>query len=175
MKLLLTKNVTHLGIVGDVVNVTAGYARNYLLPRRLATEPSDVNVKRLAEARKVAEAEMVRERAHLEAMLKRLEGVEVTVKARANEDGVLYGSVGRKEIVAALAEEGHVVLVEHVALAQPIRRVDTLQVEVRFATDLKTAIKVWVVREKEEGEEEESSQGAPVGTEAGTHDKAGEQ
>ena len=63
MKLLLTKNVTHLGIVGDVVNVSAGYARNYLLPRRLATEPSDVNVKRLAEARKVAEAEMARERA----------------------------------------------------------------------------------------------------------------
>lgn len=175
MKLLLTKNVTHLGIVGDVVNVASGYARNYLLPRRLATEPSDVNVKRLAEARKVAEAEMIRERAVLEGMLKRLEGVEVTVKARANEDGVLYGSVGRKEIVAALAEEGHVVLVEHVALSQPIRRVDTVPVEIRFATDLKTTIKLWVVREKEEGEEEESPAGAPAGTEASTHDKAGEQ
>jgi large subunit ribosomal protein L9 len=175
MKLLLTKNVTHLGIVGDVVNVSSGYARNYLLPRRLATEPSDVNVKRLAEARKVAEAEMARERAHLEAMLQKLEGVEITVKARANEDGVLYGSVGRKEIVAALAEEGHVVLVEHVALQQPIRRVDTVPIDIRFASDLKTTIKLWVVREKEEGEEEESPEGAAVGTEAGTHDKAGEQ
>ena len=60
-------------------------------------------------------------------------------------------------------------------MTQPIRRVDTVQVEVRFATDLKTTIKLWVVREKEEGEEEESPAGAPVGTEAGTHDKAGEQ
>lgn len=174
MKLLLTKNVTHLGIVGDVVNVSAGYARNYLMPRLLATEPSDANVKRLSEARKIAEAELARERAHLEGMLKRLEGVEVTVKARANEDGVLYGSVGRKEIVAALHDEGHVVLVEHVALTQPIRRLDTVAVEIRFATDLKTTVKVWVVREKEEGEEE-SQQGASVGMEAGAHDEAGGQ
>jgi len=175
MKLLLTKNVSHLGIVGDVVNVTSGYARNYLLPRQLATEPSDGNMKRLAEARKVAEAEMHRERARLEEALKKLEGVEVTVTARANEDGVLYGSVGRKEISAALAEEGHVVHVEHIGLAQPIRRLDTVPIEIRFATDLKTTVKVWIVREKEEGEGEESPEATPSGMEAGANDEGGDQ
>lgn len=173
MKLLLTKNVTHLGIVGDVVNVSNGYARNYLLPRRLATEPSDTNMRRLAEARKVAEIELARERAHMEEAVKRIEAVEVTVRAKANEDGVLYGSVGRKEIAAALAEEGHIVLVEHIALPAPIRRLDTVPVEIRFAADLKAMIKVWVVREKDDEEGEETPEGAESGMEAGKHDHAG--
>ena len=172
MKLLLCKNVQNLGIVGDTVNVSMGYARNYLLPQRLATEPTAANVRKLAEARKVAEQEVARERARMEEAAKRLEGVEITVRARANEEGVLYGSVGRREIVAALAEEGHVVLVDHVALQAPIRRLDTFAVEVRFAADLRSQIKVWVVREKT-GEGDEADPGAPgdeVGREAGGDD-----
>src|SRR3990170_3058919 len=171
MKLLLCKNVQNLGIVGDTVNVSAGYARNYLLPQRLATEPTEVNVRRLAEARKVAEQEVVRERARMEEAAKRLEGVEVTVAARANEEGVLYGSVGRREIAAALAEEGHVVLPDHIALQHPIRRLDTFAVEVRFAGDLRSQIKVWVVREKTgEGDEADAAVADEVGREAGADD-----
>ncbi len=172
MKLLLCKNVQNLGIVGDTVNVSAGYARNYLLPRRLATEPTELNVRRLAEARKVAELEVARERARMEEAARRLEGVEITVRARANEEGVLYGSVGRREIVAALAEEGHVVLPDHIALQHPIRRLDTFAVEVRFAGDLRSEIKVWVVREKT-GDGSEADSDAPgneVGREAGGDD-----
>ena len=176
MKLLLTMCVALLGIVGDVVNVSAGYARNYLIPRRLATEPTEANMRRLAEARKQAELEMARERARIEEILKRLEGVEVTVQARANEEGVLYGSVGRKEISAALAEEGHGIAPEHIALTTPIRRLDTVPVEVRFSGDQRAMIKVWVVREKTEGEEEtEAAHAAPAGMEAGEHDNDREQ
>jgi large subunit ribosomal protein L9 len=170
MKLLLTKSVPQLGIVGDVVNVSSGYARNYLIPRRLATEPTDANMRRLAEARKQAELELAKERARMEEMIQRLEGVEVTVSARANEEGVLYGSVGRKEIAAALADEGHVVLPEHIALTAPIRRIDTVPVEVRFSGDLRATIKVWVVREKVEGEEAPEEQTSQVGKEAGEDD-----
>jgi len=174
MKLLLCKNVHNLGIVGDTVNVSAGYARNYLLPQRLATEPTEVNVRRLAEARKVAELEVARERARMEEAAKRLVGLEITVAARANEEGVLYGSVGRREIVAALAEEGHVVLPEHIALQTPIRRIDTVEVEVRFASDIRSLIKVWVVREKsgEGGEADPGTAGDEVGKEAGADDHA---
>ena len=167
MKLLLCKNVQNLGIVGDTVNVSAGYARNYLLPQRLATEPTELNIRRLAGARKVAEQEVARERARMEEAAKRLEGVEITVTARANEEGVLYGSVGRREIVAALAEEGHVVLLDHVALPAPIRRLDTVLVDVRFASDLHSQIKVWVVREKTgEGGDAEGATTEEVGREA---------
>ena len=171
MKLLLCKNVQNLGIVGDTVNVSAGYARNYLLPQRLATEPTELNIRRLAGARKVAEQEVARERARMEEAAKRLEGVEITVSARANEEGVLYGSVGRREIVAALAEEGHVVLLDHVALPAPIRRLDTVLVDVRFAADLHSQIKVWVVREKTgEGDDAEGVTTDEVGREAGADD-----
>ena len=171
MKLLLCKNVQNLGIVGDTVNVSAGYARNYLLPQRLATEPTELNIRRLAGARKVAELEVARERARMEEAAKRLEGVEITVSARANEEGVLYGSVGRREIVAALAEEGHIVLPDHVALQTPIRRIDTVAVEVRFADDIRSQIKVWVVREKTgEGDDAEGVTTDEVGREAGADD-----
>ncbi len=177
MKLLLTKNVPNLGIVGDEVTVSMGYARNYLIPQRLATEPSIANVRRLAGARKQAELELARERERMAQVIKRLEGVEVTVRARANEDGVLYGSVGRKEIAAALFEEGHVVLHEHIALHTPIRRLDTVPVEIRFADDLKADIKVWVVREKtdEDGQEGEAEPSAQTGTEAGESDNPNDQ
>lgn len=177
MKLLLCKNVAALGIVGDVVDVNEGFARNYLLPRRLATEPTTANVRRLADARRQAEEEMARERAVLESIAKRLEGVEVTIRARANEDGVLYGSVGRRDISAALAEEGHHVAPEQIQLHTPLRRLDNVEVELRFASDLRSTIKVWVVREKtgEEGEEEEGQQGSAAGREAGEHDAGNQQ
>lgn len=177
MKLLLCKNISNVGIVGDVVDVTPGYARNYLLPRQLAIEPTDRNIRNLAEARKVAEHELAEERRQLEALAKRIEGVEVTVVARANEDGVLYGSVGRKEIAAALEEEGYIIQHEHIGLATPIRRLDNLPVEIRFASDLRSTIKVWVVREKTGDETEvEGEKGAErsrkhkSGKEAGGND-----
>lgn len=172
MKLLLCKNVASLGIVGDVVDVNEGFARNYLLPRRLATEPTATNVRLLADARRQAEEELARERSVLESICKRLEGVEVTIRARANEDGVLYGSVGRREIAAALAEEGHHVAIEQIQLHTPLRRLDNVEVELRFASDLRSNIKVWVVREKtdEEGEDGEEEKASASGREAGKHD-----
>lgn len=170
-KLLLTKNVKHLGIVGDVVNVAPGYARNYLVPQGLATEPTDTNMRALAEARRVAEQERALERKQLESLATRLEGAEVTIRARANEDGVLYGSVSADDIAAALAEEGIGVRSEQIVLDRPIRHLDNLSIEVKLADDLRSAVKVWIVRDKIEGEDlddEEASNQTESGTEAGT-------
>ncbi|MGD2110590.1 MAG: 50S ribosomal protein L9 [Phycisphaerae bacterium] len=169
MKLLLCKNIDKLGIVGDIVDVAAGFGRNYLLPKGFATEPTDANIRALAEARKVAELERVRQREQLEALGKRLEDVEVTVRARANEEGVLYGSVGAKEISAALVEEGHPVVPDQVALDAPIRHLDNVSVDIKLADDLKASVKVWVVREKsgDEAEDDEALTEEAAGTEAG--------
>lgn len=148
MKLLLCKNISNLGIVGDVVEVSSGYGRNYLIPRRLATEPTQTNMRRLAEARKVAEEEIRLQRKQLESLLARLNGAEVTIAARANQDGHLYGSVGRREIAQALAAEGFPIVADQISLHDPIRQIDTVEVDVRLAADMKGSIKVWVVREK---------------------------
>ena len=103
MKLLLTKNVSKLGIVGDIVEVAPGYGRNYLVPHGLATEPTDANMRALAEARRLAEEERIREREQLQSLAERLATVEITIRAKANEDGVLYGrgSADMKSAVAA--------------------------------------------------------------------------
>ena len=171
MKLLLCKNVDKLGIVGDVVDVSSGFARNFLLPQRLATEPTETNMRALAEARRLAELERKRHRTELEKLAERLKEVEVTIRARANETGALYGSVGPKEIVQALAEEGYYVKSEQIVLPHAIRQLDNTEVDLRLAPDLNTTIKVWVVREKTGDEEgEEGSDRADAGTEAGTDD-----
>jgi len=171
MKLLLCKNIPNLGIVGDVVEVSAGYARNYLIPRRMATEPTQTNMRRLASARKVAEEEIRLQRKQLESLVARLEGVEVTIPARANEDGHLYGSVGRRDIAGALAAEGFPITPDQVSLHDPIRRIDTVEVEVRLASDLRASVKIWVVREKTA---EDAVPHVPVaaGMEAGPDDES---
>jgi len=180
MKLLLCKNVSPLGIVGDVVDVSSGYARNFLLPQRLATEPTPANMQKLKAARRVAEQERAQQRLVLEGLIDKLNGVEVTIRARANESGALYGSVGRKEIASALAEEGYFLTPEQVNLSHPIRQLDSTAVELRLAEDLRTSIKVWVVREKtgyddgEEGEERPSDE-PQARTEAGSDDNGADE
>lgn len=168
MKLLLCKNVSSLGIVGDVVEVSSGYARNYLVPHGLATEPTTANVRKVAKARKEAEQELVRQREMIEAFAKRLEGVEITVSALSNEEGVLYGSVGTKEIAAALQAEGHPVEPEHVVLEEPIRRLDNVSVEIKLSPDTLSTVKLWIVRDKT-GSQADEGESKP-GTEAGSDD-----
>jgi len=172
MRLLLCKNIDKLGIVGDIVEVAAGYGRNYLLPQGLATEPTKVNIRKLAEARLVAEQERIHHRKLLASLADRLQDVEVTIRARANKEGVLYGSVGRREIAVALLDEGFPVEDDHIVLDTPIRHLDNVAVDVKLADDLHSTVKVWVVREKtgDEEEEEAPAQEAEASKEAGEDD-----
>jgi large subunit ribosomal protein L9 len=157
MKLLLKKDISHLGIVGDVINVTNGYGRNYLLPQGLATEATASNMRALAEERKLAEERRRQRVAELTRRAERLKDVEVTIAAAANDEGVLYGSVGAREVAAALREEGHDVDASCIELREPIRRLDNVTVDVRFASDIHADVKVWVVRSqapaKDDGDE----------------------
>ncbi len=175
MKLLLCKNVEKLGIVGDIVNVAAGYARNYLLPHGLATEPTETNIRRLAEARKIAERERAELLGRLATLAEALEGVEVTIRAKANEEGVLYGSVNQKDIVQALEEEGHYVKEDHILLPAPLRHLDNVSVELLLADGIRSSIKVWVVRERLEGDtDEDVEETVEAGTEAGKNGNGAE-
>lgn len=146
MKLLLTKDVSRLGIVGDVVEVSPGYARNYLLPGRLATEPTAANMRALAEERAKAEERQRLAHVALQEQADRLADVEVTIAAPANEEGVLYGSVGPREIAAALREEGHGVNASLIDMRAPIRRLDNVLVDVTLSENISAKVKVWVVR-----------------------------
>jgi large subunit ribosomal protein L9 len=143
-KLLLNESVKHLGKVGDVVEVSAGYARNYLLPKGIAVAPTPNNLKKVEERRKEVEREEKALRAKQEVAIKKLEGIEIALERRANEQGHLFGSVGATDISKALAAQGFDVSPEDVHLPGKIDRVDKYLVEIAFAADLKAAVKVYV-------------------------------
>lgn len=148
MKVLLTDTIEKVGIVGTVVDVSEGYARNYLLPKKLATTPTQGNIQRLEAARKEHEAHMKLLREQKEVLLQAITGLELTIARASNEEGHLFGSVSRRDISEELMKLGHAVTPDDVRLDEPLRRIDTFMVNVQLALDLKTQIKIWVVREK---------------------------
>jgi len=157
MKLLLLKDVRKLGHLGDVVDVRTGYARNYLLPQRMATEPTDENIAAIAEAKKRATSERAARLKHYQDLADQLKDVSVTIEAAANEEGTLYGSVGAREISTALAESGYTIAPEFIVLDGPIRTLDNRLVRIEFNDDVEAQVKVWVVREggKQDGQDAE--------------------
>jgi large subunit ribosomal protein L9 len=157
MKVLLRKNIRKLGAIGDIVEVKTGYARNYLIPQGLGTQPTQANIRRVEEEKARYLEEMARLRGELEARAKQLEGKEITISARANEQGHLYGSIGPAQIAAAMTEAGLFVEVEQVALDQPIRQLDKYDVTLEFSPEVKATVHVWIVPIREEGVEVQSS------------------
>jgi large subunit ribosomal protein L9 len=149
VKLLLTENVDNLGIVGDIVNVRIGYARNYLLPFGYATTPSDELVAQLAEKRAQAEKELAARRAQREEMISKLNGQELTLIRACNDQGQLYGSVTQQDISSALRELGFAVSPREVRLPTTIKRIDTFDIHIKVDSDLEADIKLWVVADRE--------------------------
>ena len=164
MKLLLNQDVPKLGHIGDVVDVKEGYGRNYLLPHGLAVEPSPANLKALEAAKAKRMAELAEERAEMEAQAEAIRGREVTVAARANPEGHLYGSVGPAQISAALAAENVFVSAEHIVLDDAIRQLDKYDITVRYSPEVTATIHVWVVPAHDED-------GEPLGEESPTDDE----
>jgi len=159
MKVMLLKNVPHLGIIGDVVKVKDGYARNYLVPYGLATEPTDANLRKIEQAKQAYLQQVAKEKAELQAKARLIEGKEVTISARANAEGHLYGSIGPAQIVAALHEQGIVIEEKNVLLKNPFHTLDKYGVKLGFGHDIFAEINVWVVPVREEVEGEQPAEG----------------
>lgn len=149
VKLLLTETVDNLGIVGDVVRVRLGYARNYLLPFGLATQPSEELVKQLADKRAEAEKQLAALRKQREEMIKRLDGQELTMVRACNDQGHLYGSVTQQDIANALQEVGFDIKPREVRLPGTIKRVDSFDIHIKVDSDLGADVKLWVVADRE--------------------------
>ncbi len=143
VKLLLIESVDTLGIVGDVVNVRLGYARNFLMPRGLATTPSEELIKSLAAKRAQAEKHVAELRKAREDTVHKLEGFHIALERPTNDMGILYAAVTHAEIATLLAGMGHKnVRPRDVRLAQTIKRIGSYDVTVKFDSDLEAAIKL---------------------------------
>jgi large subunit ribosomal protein L9 len=149
LKLLLNETIKNVGKVGDVVEVSPGYARNYLLPKGLAVEPTPGNVKKIEARRKEIERQERERREQQEALLKQLVGVEVALERKANEQGHLFGSVSATDIARSLQGQGFNINPDDVNLPGKLDRIEKYTVKIRFAEDLETDVKVWVAPDAE--------------------------
>jgi large subunit ribosomal protein L9 len=142
MKLLLNESIKNVGKVGDVVEVSAGFARNCLLPKGLAVEPTPANMKRIEARRKEIERQERERREQQETLIKQLKG-------KANEQGHLFGSVSATDIAKALQSQGFNINPDDVNLPGKLDRIEKYTVKIRFAQDLETDVKVWVAPDAE--------------------------
>src|SRR6185436_1776130 len=147
-ELLLLENVENLGIVGDIVKVKSGYARNFLYPQRLAEVPTPTKIEALKSKRAAAQAELSRLRSEREALLERMKDVSIKMIRSCNDQGALYGSVTQRDIADALIEAGYGVDVRAVRLNQSIRRVGNYVVPLQFEKDLRTEVNVQIAADR---------------------------
>lgn len=146
-EVLLMDDVKDLGVAGDVVRVADGYARNFLLPHKLA-EPVTVAARaRLAKLQEAREATRAAERSAAAELANRLAAVRCTIAVKTGEDGKLYGSVTASDITEAVRAEGVEIDRHSIELDGTIKELGVFDVKVKLHPDVQTVLKVWVVEE----------------------------
>jgi large subunit ribosomal protein L9 len=147
VKVLLCEDVKRLGWFGDIVEVNEGYARNFLLPQGLARIATADNIKALAKEKTARAEQRVKERSRLAEIAKKVEGAEAVLAAKANEQGVLFGSITAGNIAANLRAQGFGVADDVVELPHHIKQVGTHTVTLSFTDDVTATVKVTIVPE----------------------------
>ena len=148
MEIILREHIDNLGRRGDVVKVAAGYARNYLLPRKLALAVTDANKRQIEREKKVAEVRDAQERNQAEAYAERLAQLEIDIIRRVGENDTMYGSVTSADIAQALEAKGFEVDKRKIQLAEPIKTLGEVEVPVKVHRDVTAKVKVKVSAEK---------------------------
>jgi large subunit ribosomal protein L9 len=147
MKVILRENLENLGEIGDVVDVKDGYARNFLIPRKLAFEASTKNLSQLEAQKKQLEYKLEKEKRSAEKQRDELEKVSLTIQMKVGEDGKLFGSVTTQMIAEALKEKGFEIDRKTITIPEPIKALGIYTIEIRLHKEVDAKIKVWTVRE----------------------------
>jgi large subunit ribosomal protein L9 len=147
MQVILRERLDHLGNAGEVVDVKAGYARNYLIPQGLAYEATAGNVRRIESERARTQQKEAATAAEARERAKEIEGVSLTFHARAGQEGKLFGSITSGDIAEKLAEQGVVVDRRSIELEEPIKALGVTSVPIRLHPQVHPEIKVWVIAE----------------------------
>ena len=148
MEVILRQAVEKLGQPGDVVKVSSGFARNYLLPRGIAYAATAGNLKRIAQEKARLEAAEDERRNGAQSIATQLEAVSLTFSARVGEEGKLFGSVTAADIIEQLHAQGFANIEKRqIDLHEPIKALGVYRVPVRLHADVKPEIKVWVIKQ----------------------------
>ena len=147
MKVILKEDVQNLGQQGDVVEVKSGYARNYLMPQKLAILFTKQQKKSIDEAHRVEERKLEREKDQLELVLKQVEDLSLSLKMQSEEDSKLFGSVTKLDIVKLLEENGITVDKKYVDLSSPIKTLGEHKVNIMFTKEMSASFTLTVEKE----------------------------
>lgn len=147
MEVILRQAVDNLGHPGDVVDVSNGFARNYLLPRGVAFLATEGNKKRITQEKVRLEAAEGDRRSAAQQLADQLAEVSITFAARVGEEGKLFGSVTAGDIAQQLEAQGHHVDRRMIDLHEPIKALGVYRVPLRLHADVRPEIKVWVIKQ----------------------------
>ncbi len=148
MLVILRENVENLGITGDLVKVSDGYARNFLLPRKLVLVADEKNVATIEHNKRLLEKKRVAQMADSQALAKQLEQFSCTISRKVGDQDRLFGSVSATDIAAALKTGGYVVDKRMISLDAPIKALGVHTVTLKLQPEVSAALKVWVVKEE---------------------------
>lgn len=146
MKVILQKDVKNLGKVGELVNVSNGFARNYLFPRRMALEATEKRVKEFTHLKRVAEVKKKKAVAERQDLIKKIQGVTIAIKASAGEADKLFGAVTNHDISNELEKLGFSIDRRDILLEEPIKMLGQHKATVRLGDGLDAELSVSVER-----------------------------
>ena len=149
MKVILQETLEGVGNLGDLLDVSPGFARNYLLPRKKAVEADNRNIKEFEHAKRVTAEKAKKERLEIEAVAKKISTVSLTSPAQVGKDDKMFGSVTAKDIAEGLAEQGYTVDRRKIQLAQPIKELGTFAIAIKLPRDVAASVSVHVVKKQE--------------------------
>ena len=147
MKVILTETLEHVGDAGEIVEVKPGYARNYLLPRKLALIANTGNMAVYEAVKSQRGAQLAREKKEAEDRAEAIGKASVTIAVAVGEEDRIFGSVTNQQIADSLNEQGLTIDRRIIQLVEPIRALGVYDVPVRLHPEVEATIKVWVVKE----------------------------
>lgn len=152
MKVMLKENIESLGKKGEILNVAAGYGRNYLVPKKLAIEVTSSNIKMIEIEQKSLQKGLEKEMASYKALAEKINQVSLSFARKTGEKDVLFGSVSAGDIREALEEQGFDIEKKRILLDEPIKRLGNYSIPIRVFHEEKAEIRVAVVSEEEKAE-----------------------
>ncbi len=148
MQVILREDIDNLGKIGDLVKVAPGYARNFLVPKKKAIEATPKNVHAMEHAKKMVSDRLRKLKKEAAADADRIKALAITIKAKAGEEGKLFGSVTSMDIAEAMKAQGVAVDRRKIVLDEPIKRLGDHTITVKLHADVTTDFKLTVVAEE---------------------------
>jgi len=160
VQVILSEDVDNLGAMGETVKVADGYARNYLIPRKLAVQLDSGSAKQIDHQKRVIKNREEKHREHLQEVSKALEALTIEIKVRAGAEDHIFGSVTGRDLAEKLKELGHDVDRKTILLEGPIRELGIYSVPIRLASGIEANLKVWVdaIEDPEEHEKKKKEE-----------------